>query len=41
MCGRFNRFYDELSSGKIDTQFLEYVERQDCVFEDIDFRIYH
>ena len=39
--GRFNRFYDELMNGKIDENFLEYVEAQDCVFEDIDFRIYY
>ena len=38
--GRFNRFYDELIHNKIDVEFLEYVEKQDCVFEDIDFRIY-
>ena len=28
-------------NGKIDENFLEYVEAQDCVFEDIDFRIYY
>lgn len=38
--GRFNRFYSELTSGKIDIEFLEFVEKQDCIFEDIDFRIY-
>lgn len=38
--GRFNRFYRELTTGNIDIKFLEYVEKQDCVFEDIDFRIY-
>ena len=38
--GRFNRFYDELMSGEIDETFLKYVEKQDCVFEDIDFRVY-
>ena len=38
--GRFNRFYDELMNGKIDENFLEYVEKQDCAFEDIDFRVY-
>lgn len=39
--GRFNRFYDELMNGEIDENFLEYVEKQDCVFEDIDFKIYY
>ena len=38
--GRFNRFYEELINGDIDEKFLEYVEKQDCVFEDIDFKIY-
>ncbi len=38
--GRFNRFYDELCNNKIDVKFLEYVEKQDCVFSDIDFRVY-
>ena len=38
--GRFNRFYNELISGNIDEKFLTYVEKQDCVFDDIDFRIY-
>ena len=38
--GRFNRFYEELTRNEIDEKFLEYVEKQDCVFDDIDFRIY-
>ena len=38
--GRFNRFYDELKKDNIDVSFLEFVENQDCVFEDIDFRVY-
>lgn len=39
--GRFSRFYDELINDKeIDLEFLDFVEKQDCVFEDIDFRIY-
>ena len=36
----FNRFYEELTRNEIDEKFLEYVEKQDCVFDDIDFRIY-
>ena len=39
--GRFNKFYNELINNKIDTSFLEYVEKQDCVFDEIDFRIYY
>ena len=39
--GRFNRFYDELMNNKIDEQFLKYVENQDCIFEDIDYKIYY
>jgi 1,4-alpha-glucan branching enzyme len=38
--GRFNRFYEELTKNEIDENFLEYVEKQDCVFTDIDYRIY-
>ena len=39
--GRFEKFYDEIINDEIDENFLEYVEKQDCVFEDIDFRIYY
>ena len=39
--GRFNKFYDELMNNAIDEAFLGYVEKQDCVFEDIDFKIYY
>ena len=39
--GRFNKFYDELMNNDIDESFLEYVEKQDCVFEDIDYKIYY
>ena len=39
--GRFSRFYNELINNKeFDLAFLDYVEKQDCVFDDIDFRIY-
>ena len=38
--GRFTRLYNELNSGKIDKKFLSEIEEKDCVFPDIDYRIY-
>ena len=38
--GRFTRLYNELNSGKIDRKFLTEIEEKDCVFPDIDYRIY-
>ena len=39
--GRFNRFYNELVNGiDIDENFLSVIEERDCIFPDIDFRIY-
>lgn len=38
--GRFTRLYNELNSGKIDRNFLSEIEEKDCVFPDIDYRIY-
>lgn len=39
--GRFSRFYNELINNNIDINFLEYVEKQDCVFKEIDYKIYY
>ena len=38
--GRFTKLYNELNSGKIDKKFLIEIEEKDCVFPDIDYRIY-
>ncbi len=38
--GRFTRLYNELNSNKIDRKFLKEIEEKDCVFPDIDYRIY-
>ena len=38
--GRFTRLYNELNFGKIDRKFLSEIEEKDCVFPDIDYRIY-
>ena len=38
--GRFTRLFNELNSGKIDRKFLSEIEEKDCVFPDIDYRIY-
>ena len=38
--GRFTRLYNELNSGRIDRKFLSEIEEKDCVFPNIDYRIY-
>lgn len=38
--GRFNKLYEELNSNKIDTKFLKEIEEKDCIFPDIDYKIY-
>ena len=38
--GRFTKLYNELNSNKIDRTFLREIEEKDCVFPDIDYRIY-
>ena len=38
--GRFTRLYNELNSKKINEKFLKEIEEKDCIFPDIDYKIY-
>lgn len=40
MFGRFNKLYNDLKSGIIDTKFLEDISEKDAIFPDIDYKIY-
>ena len=39
--GRFNKFYNELNNNTIDQEFLNCIEEKDCIFPDIDYKIYY
>ena len=38
--GRFNRLYNEINNNSIDKNFLQSLEEKDCIFPEIDYRIY-
>jgi 1,4-alpha-glucan branching enzyme len=38
---RFNRLYDDITSGKINEQWLGEIEHRDNIFPDIDYRVYN
>ena len=38
--GRFNKLYEQIKTDTIDLTFLKELEKKDCVFPDIDYRIY-
>ena len=38
--GRFTKLYKQIKENKIDNTFLKTVQEQDCLFPDIDYRIY-
>ena len=38
--GRFTKLYNQIKENNIDEQFLKEVEAKDCIFPDIDYRIY-
>ena len=38
--GRFTKLYEQIKANKIDKKFLKEIEEKDCIFPDIDFRIY-
>ncbi|MBR3163378.1 MAG: DUF1957 domain-containing protein [Clostridia bacterium] len=38
--GRFNKLYKQITENKIDEVFLKDISKKDCVFPDIDYRIY-
>ena len=38
--GRFTKLYEQIKSNNIDEDFLKMVEEKDCIFPDIDYKIY-
>ena len=38
--GRFTKLYYEILDDKIDEGFLEDIEEKDCIFPEVDYRIY-
>ena len=38
--GRFTRLYEEIKKDKIDESFLKNIEEKDCIFPEIDYKIY-
>ena len=38
--GRFTKLYYEILDDKIDEDFLEDIEEKDCIFPEVDYRIY-
>lgn len=38
--GRFNKLYEQIELNKIDEDFLISIEEKDCIFPEIDFKIY-
>ena len=39
--GRFTKLYTQIKNNEIDAQFLENVEKKDCIFPEINFKIYY
>ena len=39
--GRFNKLYEQIISDTIDEDFLNDIYEQDCIFPEIDYRIYY
>ena len=38
--GRFTRLYESLKNNNLDTAFIENIEEKDCIFPDINYKIY-
>ncbi|MCI8361572.1 MAG: DUF1957 domain-containing protein [Clostridia bacterium] len=38
--GRFNKLYKQINSNNIDEEFLISIEEKDCIFPEIDYKIY-
>ena len=38
--GRFNKLYQDIKQGKIDEQWLDWIEQKNSIFPNIDYRIY-
>ena len=38
--GRFNKLYEQINNNDIDEEFLNSIYEKDCIFPEIDYRIY-
>ena len=38
--GRFTKLYNQIKANEIDEVFLKDISKKDCVFPEIDYRIY-
>ena len=39
--GRFTKLYEQIKENKIDDDFLKAIQKQDCIFPEIDYMIYY
>ena len=39
--GRFTKLYEQIKEDKIDRDFLKSLKEKDCIFPEIDFKIYY
>ena len=39
--GRFTKLYEQIKENKIDSVFLKTIQKQDCIFSEIDYMIYY
>ena len=38
--GRFTKLYNEIKENKIDKEYLNTIQKMDCIFPEIDYKIY-
>ena len=38
--GRFNKLYEQITTNTIDENFLNSISQKDCIFPEIDYKIY-
>ena len=39
--GRFTKLYEQIKNDRIDKNFLKSIQEKDCIFPDIDYKIYY
>jgi len=39
--GRFSKLYEQIKEDVIDVNFLESLQKKDCIFPEIDYHIYY
>ena len=39
--GRFTKLYEQIKEDKIDKDFLESLQEKDCIFPEVDYKIYY